>query len=124
MDEEAQRQYHEELADLRDQHTFAEETGNTSEAARIMLQIEAIQIELNAATGLGGRSRKLNSNTDKCRKRISKSIRQAIANIRYAEEALCHRNSVIAEHFDKCITTGVTCCYNKSRNNPTIEWTT
>ncbi len=123
LDDEARRQYQEELADLRDQHVFADETGNTSEAARIMLQIEAIKKELNAATGLGGRSRRLNSTTDKCRKRISKSIRQTIANIRFAEETLCRRDAVIAEHFTRCITTGVTCCYNKSRNNPPIEWT-
>jgi len=85
LDDEARRQYRQEIERLEDQLEIADDTGDKAAAARIRQDIAAFQQQLLGATGLRGRSRQLNPLSEKHRKSTAKAIDQAIDNIRSLE---------------------------------------
>lgn len=122
LDDQARRQYREELDRLKANLEIAEETGDSAAQAAIRQEMEFYARELNRATGLAGRSRQLNASSEKYRKRIRKAISDALDNIRLLETRQGHQDSPIAAHLSKCIKKGVTCYYDNTLNNPPIEW--
>ena len=122
LDDRSRRQYREELDRLKTNLEIAEETGNSAVQAAIRQEMDFILRELKRATGLAGRSRQLNSSSEKYRKRIRKAISDALDNIRLLETRQGHQDSPIAAHLSKCIKKGVTCYYDNTLNNPPIEW--
>jgi hypothetical protein len=73
-------------------------------AERARLEREALLRELAAATGLGGRDRRLGDTTERARKTVTSRIRDAIARIR-------RHHPDLAAHLDASVSTGAWCCY-------------
>lgn len=112
LDESARRSYRERLRALAEDRARAEAGNDLGRLASIDAEVEALESELRAATGLGGRARATHSTTERARKSVYNRIRAAIDRIRPRDEAL-------ARHFDRCITTGRTCAYRPDRR---VDW--
>lgn len=122
IDAIAVRDYREELDQLNLELIMAEERKDEALQETIQSHIDFIQDELNRATGLHGRVRRLNSELDKNRKSVTAAIRRAIDNIRKLEEYQENTDSSIANYLDKAIITGSKCFYDAEKNSPAIEW--
>jgi|GEM_PF-3978358 len=122
LDDTARRQYGVRLEKLQESLEIAKDARNSAGVTAILQEMEFITGELNGATGLRGRKRRLNPLSEKCRKSITKAIVEAIANIRMLEGITGHQEAIIAEHLKLCIKTGTTCHYDITRNNPPIVW--
>jgi len=75
---------------------------------------EQVLREVRAATGLGGRSRRLGDTAERSRKAVSGRIRQAIAGLRTVHPEL-------ADHLARSVTTGLRCGY---KPQPSLSWRT
>jgi len=104
LDAQARAAYRQRLADLDDELAEADEWNDTERASRIRAEKDFLVRELAAATGLGGRSRQLGSESERARLNVTRAIRTAIARIReHAPGA--------AAHLDQAVRTGSRCCY-------------
>jgi hypothetical protein len=109
-DAEARRAYTRRLDDLRDQLEEAESFGDIGRAAALQGEIDAIASELAAAYGLrGARAR---GGAERVRKAVTKCIRDQIAKIGRADEAL-------GRHLANAIRTGTFCAYVPERP---VDW--
>lgn len=97
IDPEAKRRVGEEykkaIADLEN----AKKNGDHLEIEECQKNVDFLRDYLNSATGLAGKSRDLNTNTDKLRTRIYSQIKTAIKNLR---EIQCNKT---AAHFETYI---------------------
>ena len=75
LDATARRQLRARLADLDDEIAEAESWSDPERAARARDERGAILAELAAATGLGGRARRLGDQSERARKAVSGRIR-------------------------------------------------
>ena len=75
---------------------------------------EAVLREVRAATGLGGRSRRLGDTGERGRKAVSGRIRRAIAGLRAVHPEL-------ADHLERSVATGLRCAYAP---RPPLAWRT
>ena len=112
LDERARRQVRERLADLEDEIDEAEGWGDPDRAARAKAERDALVDELAAATGLGGRSRRLGDQSERARKAVTARIRDAIARIERVHPAL-------GAHLRSSVTTGSLCAYSPA--DP-VDW--
>ena len=104
LDAQARAAYRQRLADLDDELAEAQEWNDTERASRIRAEKDFLIRELAAATGLGGRSRQLGSESERARLNVTRAIRTAIARIRdHGPDA--------AAHLDQAVRTGSRCCY-------------
>jgi predicted ATPase len=74
-------------------------------ASRLRAEKDFLFRELAAATGLGGRPRRLGAESERARLNITRAIRSAIAKIR-------DRAPDAAAHLDRSIQTGTRCSYS------------
>jgi predicted ATPase len=114
LDREALRQYRRRLADLDEELDDAEAKHDVARHAKRSTEREALLEELARATGLGGKSRRAGSPTERARLNVTRTIRHAIA----------HLSTVLPElaaHLDESLATGVSCCYEPRSN---VAWTT
>ena len=114
LDREALRQYRRRLAQLDDELDDAAVHGDAPRQAKRSAERHALIAELKRATGLGGRPRRSGSPAEKARLNVTRTIRHAISE-------LSTKVPELAEHLDKSIVTGVSCCYEPLTN---IVWTT
>ena len=84
--------------------TAADAAGDAERAARAAAERAALVRELAAATGLGGRPRRLADETEKARKTVTARIRHAIGRLADAHPEL-------AEHLAASVQTGTLCSY-------------
>jgi hypothetical protein len=89
---------------LRAELDEAERMNDMGRAERIRHELEAVNDELSAALGLGGRDRKMSDPAERTRVRIGKAIRSAVSGIREHDPSLAH-------HLTTCIRTGHYCAY-------------
>jgi hypothetical protein len=104
LDAQARAAYRQRLADLDDELAEAQEWNDTERASRIRAEKDFLIRELTAATGLGGRSRQLGSESERARLNVTRAIRTAIARIR-------EHGPDVAAHLDQAVRTGSRCCY-------------
>ena len=89
----------------------AEEWNDTERATRLRAERDFLVRELTAATGLGGRARRLGSESERARINVTRAIRSAISRIR-------DRAPGVAAHLDETVRTGTRCSYSLP-NGPT-----
>lgn len=104
LDDAARRSYAARIAELDRLIARADLRGDTAASERAAVEREAVMHELLAATGLGGRSRRLGDPAERARKAVTARIRDAISRV----DALDGR---LGAHFEATVSTGTWCSY-------------
>ena len=112
LDERARSEYRARLQAIEEDLEEAQSFNDLGRIQRLEQEHDAIFIELRAATGLGGRSRKLKDSGERARKAVTARIREAIERIAEAHPAA-------GEHFAKAVRTGSFCCYEPKT---AVDW--
>jgi len=112
LDERARNEYRTRLRAIEDDLEEAQSFNDLGRIQRLEREHEAIFAELRAATGLGGRSRKLKDPSERARKAVTARIRESIRRIAEAHPAA-------GEHFAEAVRTGSFCCYEPQNN---VDW--
>lgn len=105
LDARAIAAYKERLADLREVEAQAEVHNDPVRAGRAREEIEALASELARGAGLGGRSRKAASTTEKARVNVRQRLLDAMTRI-------AEHSPALAKHLRQTIRTGTFCCYD------------
>ncbi len=105
LDETARRQYRARLADLAEEIDEAERWSDSERAARALVERDELMEALSAATGLGGRVRRLGDPHERARKAVTARIRDAVARISRVHPEL-------GEHLATTVNTGAWCSYS------------
>ncbi len=114
LDDQAKVTYRRRLSELRAELEEAKELGEVERAERAEQEIDALTRELSRAVGLGGRSRRAASASEKARQTITKTIKAVVERIAQSDAAL-------AEILSRCIRTGSFCSYEPDPDFP-IAW--
>ena len=104
LDERAKAQYRARLAALTEQAESAERAGDAPRAERVEAERSALVRELAAATGLGGRDRRLGDAGERARKTVGARIRDSLTKIDAVHPQL-------AAHLRGSLHLGTTCVY-------------
>jgi tetratricopeptide (TPR) repeat protein len=116
LDERAKREYRDRIADLQKTIDEAEAWNDTERAAHARHELDLVLQQLTAATGLGGRDRRLGSDAERARLNVTRAIRSAMARIREHHPAL-------GRYLDRTVRTGTFCAYEPDPR-ATIDWKT
>jgi tetratricopeptide (TPR) repeat protein len=114
LDDQAKSAYRRRLSDLREELEEAKELGNVERAERAEQEIDALTTELSRAVGLGGRSRRAASASERARQSITKTIKSVLDRIAQSDAAL-------GDILSRCIRTGNFCSYQPDPDLP-IAW--
>lgn len=104
LDDRARAAYRTRLTELDGQIERALAAHADGRAAELDTERAAILAELRAATGLGGRPRRLGDDRERARKAVTARIRDAIRRLE-------GRHPALAGHLRASVTTGTVCCY-------------
>jgi tetratricopeptide (TPR) repeat protein len=104
LDRTAVVRFRERLAHLDRELDEADDAGDAPRCARITQERAALLAELQAASGLGGRSRRLGDETERARKTVSARVRDALRRVERVHPAL-------AAHLRSSLQLGTTCIY-------------
>jgi tetratricopeptide (TPR) repeat protein len=115
LDAAARRDYQRRLADLECELDLADRLGDADRGRRAADERTALLDRLRRDSGLGGRSRRLSDDAERCRMRVSKAIQRAISRIEQAD-------SVLGRALATRIRTGYVCRYESDPGQP-IAWT-
>jgi non-specific serine/threonine protein kinase len=105
LDQQALAAYRQRLAALDEDLAEADQWNDTERASRLRAEKDFLVHELAAATGLGGRPRRLGAESERARLNVTRAIRSAIARIR-------DRAPAAAAHLDQAVRTGTGCSYS------------
>ncbi len=105
IDQQARTAYRQRLAALDEDLAEAEQWNDTERASRLRAEKDFLVHELAAATGLGGRPRRLGAESERARLNVTRAIRSAIVRIR-------DRAPAAAVHLDQAVRTGTRCSYS------------
>jgi tetratricopeptide (TPR) repeat protein len=111
LDEAAKASYRARLSTLDEQIAAAEGRGDDTMAAAHDKERAALLTELRAATGLGGRARRLGDEAERARKTVTARIRDTL-------RKLDTRHPELATHLRAGVTTGATCSYTPPQPTP------
>jgi hypothetical protein len=114
LDEQAKVAYKRRLSELREELEVAKEVGNVDRAEHAEQEIDALTSELSRAVGLGGRSRRAASASERARQSILKTIKSVVERIAQSDPRL-------GDIFSRCIKTGNFCSYQPDPDFP-IAW--
>lgn len=114
LDPQAKAAYRRRLAELRAEVEEAEGFHDLGRTERARSELEAIDEQLAAAVGLGGRDRKVGSASERARAAVTQRLRAAIRRIAGPHPAL-------ADHLAGRIKTGTFCVYRPDPIRP-IAW--
>ena len=105
LDQQARTAYRQRLTGFDEELAEAEAWHDTERASRLRAEKDFLVRELAAATGLGGRPRRLGAESERARLNVTRAIRSAIARIR-------DRAPAAAAHLDRAVRTGTRCSYS------------
>jgi len=105
LDQQARAAYRKRLTALDEDLAEAEAWHDTERASRLRAEKDFLVRELAAATGLGGRPRRLGAESERARLNVTRAIRAAIAKIH-------DRAPAAAAHLDRSVRTGTRCSYS------------
>ena len=105
LDQQARTAYRQRLTALDEDLAEADQWNDTERASRLRAEKDFLVRELAAATGLGGRPRRLGAESERARLNVTRAIRSAIARIR-------DRAPAAAAHLDQAVRTGTRCSYS------------
>ncbi|HEV3115158.1 MAG TPA: AAA family ATPase [Candidatus Binataceae bacterium] len=114
LDEQTKVVYRRRLSDLREELEEAKGLGKVERAEQVEQEIDALTGELSRAAGLGGRSRRAASASERARQNITKTIKSVVERIAQSDAAL-------ADILSRCIKTGSFCHYEPDPNFP-LAW--
>jgi len=114
LDAKAQGQYRRRIAELREEVAEAVRRNDSSRATLLRSEMESLREQIAAAVGLGGRSRKAASHTERARLMVTEAIKAAIAKIRANDASL-------GRYLATSIKTGNYCAYDPDPVHP-ISW--
>ncbi|MEU8192252.1 AAA family ATPase [Microbispora amethystogenes] len=112
LDEEAKARYRRRLTLLDEEIDRAVERGDDGRAAEFDRERAALLAELRAASGLGGRDRRLGDEAERARKAVTARIRDVL-------RKLDGLHPELATHLRGAVSTGATCRYQPDRE---IAW--
>src|SRR5947209_9955244 len=114
LDDVGRRAFRGRIADLEAELEEADRFGDIGRSALTHAELEAVVEELARATGLGGRGRRVTSDTERARVAATRAIRSAMRHISQVLPAL-------GDHLQHSVRTGTYCAYAP---DPTqgIEW--
>lgn len=108
IDVVAREQYRARVLELENQL----EDADTSRAIAIQGELDAVRAQLNAAFGLGGKTRKMAAPGDRARSAVTQRLKAAVKRVAESHPAL-------GEHFQACVRTGTFCSYVPTMS---LEW--
>ena len=114
LDDQAKVAYRRRLSELREELEEAKELGKVERAERVEQEIDSLTRELSRAVGLGGRSRRAASASERARQTITKTIKAVLERIAQSDAAL-------SELLSRCVKTGTFCSYQIDNEFP-IAW--
>jgi hypothetical protein len=114
LDEQAKVAYRHRLSELRKELDEAKEVGNVERAEQAEQEIEALTRELSRAVGLGGRSRRAMSASERARQSVAKTIKSVL-------QRIAQSDATLANILSRCIRTGTFCSYQPDPVFP-IAW--
>ena len=116
IDDEARAAYRARLRELRAELDEAEAFNDPVRGEAARLEMDALEAQLSAAFGLGGRPRPEGSAAERARQSVTKAIRDATRRI--AEE-----DGALGDHLGRSVRTGVYCVYDPDPSSR-FTWTT
>ena len=116
LDDEARRAYTARVKELTGDMAEAEARNDLRRAEKVRVELDALVDELEAATGLGGRSRTFTDPAERARSAVSKAIKRAIA-------AVDDASPMIADVLRSTVSCGVLCSYIPDPRAP-VAWST
>ena len=114
IDETARRAYQERYGTLSAERQQAEDDHDLARAELLAGELDALETELVAAFGLGGRSRRLDDPGERARVNVTRSIARAIAAIERVDPWL-------GDHLRHRVRTGRFCRYDPDPHSP-VTW--
>jgi hypothetical protein len=105
LDDRARAELRARLVDLEEEIEEAERWHDPERAARAVVERDALVAELAAATGLGGRARRLGDQSERARKTVTARIRDVLDRVERLHPAL-------GAHLRASVTTGTFCSYS------------
>jgi tetratricopeptide (TPR) repeat protein len=114
LDEQAKVAYRHRLSELREELEDAKALGNVENAELAEEEIDALTRELSRAVGLGGRSRRAASASERARQTVTKTIRAVL-------DRIAEGDATLGEVLSRCIRTGTFCSYQPDPDLP-ITW--
>jgi tetratricopeptide (TPR) repeat protein len=114
LDDQAKASYRRRVSELGEELEEAKELGDVERAERAEEEIDALTKELSRAVGLGGRSRRAASASERARQSITKTIKAVVERIAQSDVAL-------GDMFARSIKTGTFCSYQPDPDFP-ITW--
>src|SRR5713101_3340511 len=114
LDDQAKATYRRRLSELREELEEAKERANVERAEQAEQEIDALTRELSRAVGLGGRSRRAASASERARQSITKTIKSVL-------QRIAQGDAVLADILARCIRTGTFCSYQPDPVFP-IVW--
>jgi hypothetical protein len=115
LDRQAQRTIQQRLDQLDAELEFADAIGDSERSRRASAERHAIVDQLRRDVALGGRSRRMPDDAERCRTRVSKAIRRALGQISAIDPEV---GGVLASR----VRTGHKCSYDSHADAPII-WT-
>lgn len=114
LDEHARREYRTRVGELRAELDDAERCNDLGRADGIRVELDAVEAQIRAAVGLGGRSRRVASGHERLRVAVNKRIRLAI-------ERIAAVDPEVGEHLRRSVRTGTHCVYAPAAGEE-LEW--
>ena len=114
LDEQAKAAYRRRITELREELEDAKELGNIERAERAENEIDALTHELSRAVGLGGRSRRAASASERARQTVTKTIRAVL-------DRIAEGDATLGEVLSRSVKTGTFCSYQPDPDFP-IAW--
>jgi len=114
LDDQAKVAYRRRLSELREELQQAKTLGNVERAESTEQEIEALTKELSRAVGLGGRSRRAASASERARQTITKTIKSVL-------ERIAQSDAKLGDLLSRCIRTGTFCSFQPDPDFP-IAW--
>lgn len=108
LDERARMQYRHRLDALADQISDADLRGQVEQAARLAAERATVIRELAAATGFGGRDRRLGDEAERARKAVGARVRDSLRRIERVHPEL-------AAHLRVALRMGTVCAYRPAK---------
>jgi hypothetical protein len=104
LDDRARAAYQRRIAELRAEIDDADAWADLERSARARLELDAVLEELGRTTGLGGRSRSFDDDSERARTAVQKAIRRAIG-------AVSEADPLLGRQLERSIVTGARCAY-------------
>jgi non-specific serine/threonine protein kinase len=114
IDDEAKAAYRARLRDLQAELDEADTFNDPVRADAARTEMDALEAQLAAAFGLGGRARSSGSAAERARQSVTKAIREATRRIAAEDGA-------IGEHLERSVRTGTFCAYDPDPATP-VKW--